>query len=531
MPDMKQKGTKNYINLIVLGVLVIASAVLLIVKNDVATRILLAAGFYEDKVSIINTADIHGHLMYDEETGGYYSLDEVGLIMGLPLVKHYADDLRAQNPNTLFLDSGDMFHGTNEANIENGMGIVKAVNLMGYDATVPGNHDFNFGFPRLLEMKAQLNFPILAANIFQNGKLVFDEYRIVKVGSKKIGLFGLTVKEALWYTNSRDTIGVTIGDPVQAAKTVVSKLRKQVDAVILISHLGIGMDQEVVKKVDGIDLVLCGHEHLLLKSALKLNRTYLVEAGSFTTHVGLANIYFRNHKVAKVDWRVYQTKNRTLANREIETVAQKYYQIARENLKEIVGKTDVALNGIRWQVRCKETNLANLLADAMRVEGKADLTLMNGGGIRESIPLGEVSLYKIGKVLPFANSLITVEMKGERIYGAIERGTRQYPNGVSNGGFLQVSGISYVFDGSKPAGERLVSVSKDGKPLDKEKIYKVATNDYLFNGGDEYVEFRDARLISNGGLLKDILAQYLKEQQVVNPIEDGRIKVINERYR
>jgi 2',3'-cyclic-nucleotide 2'-phosphodiesterase (5'-nucleotidase family) len=531
MPDMERKRTKKFTNLIVLGILVIASAVFLIVKNDLVTQMLLAVGFYEDKISIANTADVHGHLMYDEETGGYYSLDEVGLIMGLPLVKHYVDDFRAQNPNTLFLDSGDMFHGTNEANIENGKGIVEAVNLMGYDATVPGNHDFNFGFPRLLEIRSQLNFPILSANIFKNGKLVFDEYRIVRVGDKKIGLFGLTVKEALWYTNSRDTAGITIGDPIPAAKAVVSKLRPQVDAVILISHLGIGVDLEVVKKVDGIDLVLCGHEHLLYKSALKLNQTYLAEAGSFTTHVGLANLYFRNHKVAKVDWHVYQTRDRTFANPKIEMVAQKYYKIARENLKENIGKTEVALNGIRWQVRCKETNLANLLADAMRAEGKADLALMNGGGIRESIPRGEISLYKIGKVLPFANSLITVEMKGERIYEAIERGTRQYPNGVSNGGFLQVSGISYVFDGSKPAGERLVSVSKDGKPLDKEKIYKVATNDYLFNGGDEYVEFKNARLISNGGLLKDVLTQYLKEKQVVNPIEDGRIKVINERYR
>ena len=188
------------------------------------------------------------------------------------------------------------------------------------------------------------------------------------------------------------------------------------------------------------------------------------------------------------------------------------------------------MNGIRTQVRSKETNLANLLTDAMRETGGADLTLMNGGGIREGMPKGELNMYQIGKVLPFVNSLAVVEMKGDTIYKCLERGLRGYPT-VFNGGFLQVSGISYVIDGSKLAGERLVSVTKDGAPLDKNKYYKVATNDYMFYGGDGYVEVQNSKLISTGALLCDVLGQYIKEKGVVEPKEDGRIKVINERYK
>jgi 2',3'-cyclic-nucleotide 2'-phosphodiesterase (5'-nucleotidase family) len=155
---------------------------------------------------------------------------------------------------------------------------------------------------------------------------------------------------------------------------------------------------------------------------------------------------------------------------------------------------------------------------------------MNGGGIRESIPEGDINLYKIGKVLPFSNSLVTVEMKGEKIYSALERGLRAYYSGM-NGGFLQVSGISYVIDGSKPAGERLVSVTYQGKPLEKNSCFKVATNDYLYNGGDEYDEFKDSKLLAAGGLLKDILSDYIKSKKEVSPAEEGRIKVINEKYK
>ncbi|MHB8062501.1 MAG: bifunctional metallophosphatase/5'-nucleotidase, partial [Ruminiclostridium sp.] len=190
------------------------------------------------------------------------------------------------------------------------------------------------------------------------------------------------------------------------------------------------------------------------------------------------------------------------------------------------------LNGLRSDLRYKETNLADLLTDAMRESGNADIALMNGGGIRESIPQGEVSIYKIGKALPFINSLVTIELRGDKIYSSLERGIMQYPNSGSNGGFLQVSGIKYTFDASKPAGQRIVSVTtNDGKELDKDKFYKVATNDYLYNGGDGYEEFVAAKLLNRGELLKDVLIKYIKSKGIVAPKEEGRIAVENERYK
>ncbi|WP_438432807.1 bifunctional metallophosphatase/5'-nucleotidase [Gorillibacterium sp. sgz500922] len=490
------------------------------------------AGLYDDKLAVLSTADMHGNLVYNEVNGGYYTLDEVNVEMGMPLIKGIADEIRAKNPNSLFLDSGDMFHGTNEANVEEAKGIVEAANLMGYDAMAAGNHDFDFGYKRLSEIEKELKFPILSANARYKGEPTFTGTIVKQVGSLKIGLFGLTVPDSLSNMNVFGETDVTFTDPEEAALKSIAELKRQgVDAIILVSHLGDDLDKELVKKVPGIDLVLCGHHHWLYKKPVKIGDTYLVEAGSYTTHVGLAELYFKNGKVKTVKWSLHQSTDRSKTDKQVAAVADRYHEIALEAGKAVVGRTDEDLDGMRTHVRTEETNLADLITDAMRSEGKADLALLNGGGIRESIGKGDIRLYDVGKPLPFVNSLMTVEMKGEKVYEAIERGLRAWPYGSSNGGFLQVSGIAYSFDGSKPAGKRLVSVTKDGQPLDKDKLYKVATNDYLVAGGDEYEEFKDARKLSKGALLRDVLAAYLKQQGAVNPKTEGRIQVINQRYQ
>lgn len=524
-------STKKYTNVIVIIAAIVILSVFAVVKYVNIDDVLLLFGYYDNKVGIINTADIHGHIVFDDEAGGYYTFDEVDYMMGMPVMKAVIGDLKKKNSASLLLDSGDMFHGTNEANIEKAKGVVEVANLMGFDAMTVGNHDFDFGLDRLIEINKQLKFPMLTANIYKNGTPLFKQYEFVNVGGKKIALLGLTVQDALSYTNSRDTEGVTIEDPIKCAARIVPELRKQADAVILISHLGNEIDRQVVDKVDGIDLILCGHHHILYEKAEKYKNTYFVEAGGYSTHVGLADMYFKNGKVKKVVWSLHRTRDASRADTQMKAAADKYYAIAMEKAKIKVGKSEVKLDGIRSHVRSQEAILGNVLADAMKEVGNADIALMNGGGIRESIPQGEIDLYKIGKALPFVNSLVTVEMKGENIYSALERGIRQYPNSGTNGGFLQVSGIKFAFDASKPAGERVTKIVFNGSELDKEKFYKVATNDYLYNGGDNYEEFKNCKLLYKGELLKNVLAKYIKEKGTLNPKLEGRIKVENERYK
>ncbi|WP_222708607.1 metallophosphoesterase [Paenibacillus sp. N3.4] len=218
---------KKYTNLIVLGILLAAAAIYLTARTVNLNDVLLGIGYFDKKISLINTGDVHGHLVYEEANGGYYTLDEVNVQMGLPLVKGIVNELRQENPDSLFIDSGDMFHGTNEANIDEAKGVVEAANLMGYDAMVLGNHDLDFGFDRAEAIRAELKYPILSANTWRDGKPAFDAYKIVTVGGKKIGIFGLTVPESLSNMNVSDPKGVQFEDPAKSAQKVIADLQTQ----------------------------------------------------------------------------------------------------------------------------------------------------------------------------------------------------------------------------------------------------------------------------------------------------------------
>ncbi|GIQ71273.1 bifunctional metallophosphatase/5'-nucleotidase [Xylanibacillus composti] len=524
---------KKYTNLIVIGVVLIAGLSYFAIRAINFQDLLVTVGYYDKKVTILNTADIHGHLRYNNVNGEYVTLGETYLEMGLALMKGLIDEERERNPNTLLLDSGDAFHGTPEAAVGQGAGLVEAMNLMGYDAMVPGNHEYNWDWNRAKEIEEEINFPMISANIFKDGEPAYQGHLVFEVDGLKIGVFGLTTKQFLQNMQVYDTTGITYEDPVKHAKEQIALLQEQnVDAIIFLSHLGDDMDKELVLEhgVEGIDFILSGHGHALYEKVEKINDTFIAEAGSYTTHLGVADMYFRNGKVDKVVWSIRQSADTSKEDPEIRAIAERYHALALEEGKRIVGTSPEVLDGLRWNVRTKETNFANLITDAMREVGEADITLFNGGGIRESIDQGEIDLYSISSALPFVNTLVTVELKGEVLYEAIEHGLKTWPYGASNGGFPQVSGISYKIDGSKPAGKRLVSITKDGQPLDRERTYKVAITDYLLSGGDGYDMLKDAKVLYRGELLSDMLAKYIESKEVVNPQIEGRIEVVNQRY-
>ncbi|WP_159882667.1 bifunctional metallophosphatase/5'-nucleotidase [Paenibacillus puerhi] len=527
---------KKYTTLLVLGVLLLGAAVYAVATQVDFNRMLLAAGYYEKRITIINTADLHGHITFKEyDTGGLLPGTDQHPEMGMALIKGIADEIRKDNPHTLMLDGGDMFHGTPEAAVNEGEGILEIANLMGYDALTAGNHEFDWGWERTMELKDKLNFPILSANITKGGQPVFEAYRIFEVGGKRIGVFGLTTAQFLQDLQVHGIGDVRYEDPLPAAQKAVAELREQqVDSIILLSHLGDDLDRHLIAaNVSGIDLILSAHGHFLYEKPLIASGVPVVESGGYSTHVGVADLYFRQGKVAKVAWGVRKTLDRKKEDPKIAEIVGRYHAMALENGKEVVATSESGLDGIRSHVRTKSTNLGNLVADAMRVRGNADLTLYNSGGIRESIPGGDVTLYKLDNVLPFVNNLVTVELKGEAIYKALEHGMINWPSGASNGGFLQVSGITYEIDGSKPAGKRLSSVTRNGQPLDKNAMYKVAITDFLIAGGDDHDVFKDAKVVQRGGLLSQEVAAYLKSQggKLPEELEEERIKIINQRYQ
>ena len=463
--------------------------------------------------TVLFTNDTHGRV----EEGGYAG-------MGFPKLATLVKDYRSKG-DVLLLDSGDTFHGQTIVNLNEGEAIVHIMNEMGYDAMTLGNHDFNFGQERIKELDEMSDFPLLAANL---DPLLVEPYVIKEIEGMKIGIFGLATPETTYKTHPKNVEGLTFRDPAVVAQEMVDELSGQVDMIIALAHLGISEESEftsrkVAENVSGIDLIVDGHSHHALEEGMMVNNTLIVQAGEYDKNLGVV-------EVKMVDGAVEDLKASLVTKEEAEDVEKdsdilaQIEEIKTENeeiTSAVVGKTSVELNGEREYVRTGETNLGNLLTDAMLAKVDADVAITNGGGIRASIGEGEITKGEIITVLPFGNTTIVKKLTGAQLLDVVEHGVSQYP--AHEGLFPQVGGIRIIFDGDLPAGERVIDLKVQGEPIEYDGVYHVATNDFMAAGGDGYETFASTETVVEAGGLEEVLMEYISNKGTVAPVREGRI--------
>ncbi|NLY85383.1 MAG: bifunctional metallophosphatase/5'-nucleotidase, partial [Tissierellia bacterium] len=396
------------------------------------------------KLTIVHVNDVHGRISPDEREGA----------MGFGKFKAKLDQLRGENENLLLLDAGDVLHGTIDINISQGEAMINLMNLLGFDAMTPGNHDFNYGYERLLELRDMAEFPILGANIVKeaDGSSDFEPYTIIEFDGFKVGIFGLSTEETKYKSHPKNTEGIKFENPVLVAEKMVKELKEQeVDVIIALVHLGIEgtaetTSKEVAEKVEGIDLIIDGHSHEELNEVI--GDTLLVQTGNYLSNIGIVDLEIEGGKVVKKEARLINTEELQdlEPDAEIEEEIRKIKERNEEVTDVVVGVTKVDLDGERANVRTGETNLGNLITDVMRKSTGADIAMTNGGGIRASIPAGEVKIKDILTAFPFTNTLAVIEVTGEEILAAMEHGVNLYPEQA--GHFPHVSGMTYKFDPS-----------------------------------------------------------------------------------
>lgn len=463
--------------------------------------------------TVLFTNDTHGRV----EEGGYAG-------MGFPKLATLVKDYRSEG-DVLLLDSGDTFHGQTIVNLNEGEAIVHIMNEMGYDAMTLGNHDFNFGQERIKELDEMSDFPLLAANL---DPLLVEPYVIKEIEGMKVGIFGLATPETTYKTHPKNVEGLTFRDPAVVAQEMVDELSGQVDMIIALAHLGISEESEftsrkVAENVSGIDLIVDGHSHHALEEGMMVNNTLIVQAGEYDKNLGVV-------EVKMVDGAVEDLKASLVTKEEAEDVEKdsdilaQIEEIKAENeeiTSAVVGKTSVELNGEREYVRTGETNLGNLLTDAMLAKVDADVAITNGGGIRASIGEGEITKGEIITVLPFGNTTIVKKLTGAQLLDVVEHGVSQYP--AHEGLFPQVGGIRIIFDGDRPAGERVIDLKVQGEPIEYDGVYHVATNDFMAAGGDGYETFANTETVVEAGGLEEVLMEYISNKGTVAPVREGRI--------
>ena len=469
-----------------------------------------------ETLTILHLNDFHGALQ-PTRTGADQG-EEGGAARLAWLVK------TEHTPTTLFLAAGDLMQGTNLSNLFAGRPVIEAFNLMGLDAAAVGNHEFDNGQPALSERAAEARFPFLAANIGVDGPWKPSEIR--KVGSLRVALFGLTTEETPVATHPRNVRGLVFSDAVATARRLVTELRPQADLIVALTHLGVEEDEKLAAAVPGIDIIVGGHTHTKIEQPETIGGALILQAYGRGVFLGRLDLEVTDGKLATHRYRLIPV---TATAGEVPAVAALvagYQQRLGDKMSEPVGMTTGDLEGGKDATRTRETNLGDLVADVMREASGADVALINGGTIRAGIPAGPVTTGTIYNVLPFDNWLISFAITGKELREALETGVSRVE--VRDGGFPQVSGMSFTFDPKAPAGSRIVEVCVGGVQLDETRSYVLATHDFLAAGGNGYTVFAGHEPVYNdsGRWLRVVLVDWWRQRGSVSYAVDGRIREV-----
>lgn len=480
--------------------------------------------------------------------------------------------------DVLLVDNGDAIQGGPVGTLSKGEYIIDIMNEVGYDVATIGNHEFDYGMDQFMALREKANFPYVSANFTDmEGKTILDPYVIKEAGGHKIAFVGASTPET--FTKSTPTYfqnekGEYIYDFCEGedGKRLYAAVQKAVDDaraagaeyVIVLAHLGIDgssvpyTSSDLIVNTNGIDAVLDGHSHSTIEQEVVKNKdgadVLLSSTGTKLAAVGALTIAADGTLSTKLHTETIFQDDETAAF--VEGIKAQYGEILAKVVAtsqvDLIINDPTAVDGegkpIRI-IRSQETNLGDLCADAYRVVSGADIGVVNGGGIRAAIPAGDITFEQIINVHPFGNALCVVEATGQQILDALEKSAANLPN--ENGGFWQVSGLTFTIDMSVPSsvvvddkgsfvevsGERRVKdVKVGGEDIDPAKTYTLASHNYMLkSGGDGFNMFQNDKLLQDEVMLDNqVLITYITEnlggvigEEYADPYGQGRITIIN----
>lgn len=473
-------------------------------------------------ITIAHTNDIHARNSYDE----------YNRTIGFPKMKTILNNIGAD----LVLDAGDLFHGQAFATVENGESIARLVNAVGYDAMTPGNHDWNYGQEQLLKLEQLAGIPVMAGNVIKNGNEKFfdTDYMVKDVDGVKVGVFGVIDPMVYSSTNPALMQGIEYTDMYAYANKLVNELKEQCDVIVCLSHI---VDHEAfAEQVSGVDLLICGHLHVEMSE--QIGDTLIAETGEYMHNIGQVRLTYSKSSKKLVSKEAelisFEDARQTAENPEIKALIDEINGGQAEILDEVVGSTPVDLDGEKYHVRAFETNLGRVVTDTYLYETGADIAFENGGGIRSSIEAGNITKRDVVNVAPFGNIIVTKQVTGQAILDILESSidlgirnalafsgeSKDWPE--NDGSYLQAGGLRAQYDTEKPLGSRVQSVTVGGEPLNTEKLYTVAGNNFIMNSTD-YPALANAKVQSEYTTCDDALTKFIAEAGVEGSIDDIRL--------
>ncbi len=540
-------------------------AVVLTVAVALVLSFVAVSGFFylpPQRITILTTSDFQSQITPFKTKIYVNGVKEKVEVGGAARLVGLVKELKWKNGNasTLFFTSGDDFIGP----VFRAFGGIPTTFMWDQiaDAWEPGNHEFDLGPETLGKALDYSTVPMICANLDVSnepalkGKIKPDIIKIV--GNVKLGIFGLITPNVNILSNIGKNVKVN-PDLVSVANAEVKKLKDEgADIIVAVTHIGVDADEELASKVNGINVIVGGHSHTLIKTPIIVKnpdggQTIIVQDGAKAAYLGELTLYVsRWGKIEKYNWKLHLLDSSVPADPFTQKLVD-YFE-AKMPPPEKVGETLVDLDARKSVVRTREAAIGDLFTDAMNYAVGTKIAVTNGGGIRgdKIYPKGEITTATLTQMHPFGNSIVIVKLTGKQFKQILERGAAALrakndprdPKTIDTGAFLQVAGIKEVIDVDKTPqqldktnskivvpGERVVSVTINGEPLDPNKTYTVAVNDYMAHGGDGYVTLAnlpDSAKNFTYVYLTDALYKYIKAHSPIAPKVEGRIIIKGE---
>nr|WP_314740057.1 bifunctional UDP-sugar hydrolase/5'-nucleotidase UshA [uncultured Haemophilus sp.] len=506
------------------------------------------------KFTVLHTNDVHGHFWNN-------SKGEYGLSAQKTVVDNIRQEVEKKGGSVILLNAGDINTGVPESDMQNARPDIEGLNEIGYEAMVLGNHEFDSPLQILTMQEKWAKFPLLSANVInkQTEKPLVKPYVMLNKQGLKVAVVGLTTEDTGKLGNP-DVVGkVIFEDPIATAEKTLKKINKKEkpDVRIALTHMGWYLDGKHGTNAPGdvtmarklpagaFDMIIGGHTHDTVCFDEKgqfiekykptmgckpdyQNGTWIMQAGEWGKYLGRADFEFKNGKTTLVKYELIpinlkETIKKEDGSKEYKFYAEeikpdaalyaklkKYQDEGDKTLGVIVGKAEGVFNGKREAVRFVQTNLGRLIAQSQMNRVKADIGILNGGGVRASLPEGEISYKDILTVQPFGNMISTLDLKGKELVDFLTAVALKEPD---TGGYPQFANISMTVDRKA---KTISDVKVGGQPLDMNKTYKVSIPDYLTGGGDGYPVMKDHPTYVNTGFIDaEMLKKFFEENKVI----------------
>ncbi len=438
------------------------------------------------------------------------------------VVKRY----RALAQPNLLLFAGDLISPSVESSVFKGAQLIDGMNLLAVDAATFGNHEFDYGPDELAKRVRESRFPWVVSNVFAPGLRPFPGVRpwlVLAPGGVPVGIVGLLTEETAVLSSPGNT---TFGNVFSVTREVVKILRARGARVIVaLTHLSMAEDQQLLRQVPEVDLVIGGHEHDPLTATV--GGRLVAKAGSDAKWLGVTRMRLDGSRSAQHE--LVDVDERVPPDPEMDKLVQRYSEQLSKELEVVIGETAVPLDARNTTVRQQESNLGNFIADVMRAAVGADVAITNGGGIRTNalFPAGRITRKDVLAWLPFGNVVVKVAVTGAVIRQALENGVSQWEQLA--GRFPQVSGLRYTFNPTRPAGSRIVEIWVGDRPLDDAATYTVATNDFMLRGGDGYAMLARGQVLVSpvgGPIMANAMMDAIQRMRTIRPRVEGRITLV-----